>query len=181
MKKQLLLFSTALLILTACSTEEETVKEEPKTETKTPMKKEEKPEKEKVEKKEPVKTEKELTNEEKLQELFEEEFKDKYESVMFNETGDKRIRVQLKNFPGSYGPAIRDKQIKAIAESLQLIKKSGIEADGILVATKYNGNNTIKAEFDISVLDEVDDDFVYRLHSRPEDFTTSYHEDNSIK
>ena len=181
MKKQLLLFSAALLILTACSTEEEPAKEEPKTETKTPVKKEETPAKEKVEKKEPVKTEIELTNEEELQELFEKEFKDKYESVLFNETGDKQIKVQLKDFTGSYGPAIRDRQIEAIADSLQLIKDSGIEADSILVATKYEGNNTIKAEFDSSVLDKVDDDFMYKLHSRPEDFTTSYHEDNSIK
>ena len=181
MKKQLLLFSAALLVLTACSTEEEPAKEETKTETKAPVKKEEKPEKEKVEKKEPVKTEVELTNEEKLQELFEKEFKDKYESVMFNETGDKQIKVQLKNFTGSYGPAIRDRQIEAIADSLQLIKDSGIEAESILVATKYDGNNTIKAEFDISVLDEVDDDFMYRLHATPEKFTASYHEDNSIK
>ena len=181
MKKQLLLFSSALLILTACSTEEEPVKEETKTETKQTEKKEEKSEKEKVEKNEPVKTEKELTNEEKLQELFEEEFEDKYGTVMFNETGDKQIKVQLKNFTGSYGPAIRDRQIEAIADSLQLIKDSGIEAESILVATKYEGNNTIKAEFDSSILDEVDDDFMYRLHANPEKFTTSYHEDNSIK
>ena len=100
---------------------------------------------------------------------------------MFNETGDKQIKVQLKDFTGSYGPAIRDRQIEAIADSLQLIKDSGIEADSILVATKYEGNNTIKAEFDSSVLDKVDDDFMYKLHSHPEDFTTSYHEDNSIK
>ena len=172
MKKQLLLLtSAALLTLSACdSTEEKQVEV-----------KEETPVKEKVEKKKPEETVIELTNEEKLQELFEKEFKDKYESVLFNETGDKQIKVQLKNFTGSYGPAIRDRQIEAIADSLQLIKESGIEADSILVATKYDGNNTIKAEFDISVLDEVDDDFVYRLHSRPEDFTISYHEDNSIK
>lgn len=159
MKKQLLLFtSAALLTLTACDSTEEKpaeVKEE--------------------------KVEVELTDEEKLQELFEKEFKDKYESVLFNETGDKQIKVQLKNFTGAYGPAIRDRQIEAIADALQLIKDSGIEAESILVATKYEGNNTIKAEFDSSILNEVDDDFKYKLHGHPENFTTSYHEDNSIK
>lgn len=86
MKRQLLLFGAALLILTACSTEEEPVKEEIKTETKQTEKKEtveKKEEKEKtetkkndetkIEKKEkekPVDKEKPKTLEESAQEIF---------------------------------------------------------------------------------------------------------------